>query len=141
VRRAIPACIGCGAMRQDQSCPDGCTEVRVELVSGGIYDQLATAAAACRDRVRGLRAVVGQLARTEPADGEWEAAYRALQQAARSALRRCGPGTDGQDDDPFSPARIVIVWRCQACGGVEAPAAVHRRVHLAPGRMGRCDPV
>lgn len=121
VRWVIPACIGCGAMRQDQSCPDGCTEVRTELVIGGAYDELVTAAAACRDRVRELQAVAGELALAEPAHAEWEAAYRALQQSARSALRSCGPGASGWDDDLLSAPRIVVVWRCPVCGGVEAP--------------------
>jgi hypothetical protein len=119
-RLTIPACIGCGAMRQDEGCPAGCAERRVELVSGADYDQLAAAAAACRARVRGLRAVAGELARAEPAHGEWQAAYQALQQSARSALRRFR-SPPGSQDDPFSPARTVVVWRCPDCGGVDAP--------------------
>ena len=119
-RLTIPACIGCGAMRHDQSCRGDCSERRVELVNGADYERLATAAAACHDRVRGLRAVAGKLAHTEPAHGQWKATYQALQQSARSALRRFGPEPEGQDD-PFSPARTVIVWRCQDCGGVDAP--------------------
>jgi hypothetical protein len=120
VRWAIPACIGCGAMRQDQTCPDGCSERRVELIASGTYDQLAATAAACRDRLRGLRAVAGRLAQSELAPGEQKAAYQALQQSARSALRRYRPGP-GDPDNPFAPARTVVVWRCQACGGVDAP--------------------
>ncbi len=119
-RLTIPACIGCGAMRKDETCPVPCAERRVELVRGGDYDRLAAAAAACRARVRGLQAVAGELARTEPAPGEWQAAYRALQQAARSALRRFGPPR-GSPDDPFSAAPAVVVWRCPDCGGVDAP--------------------
>ena len=119
-RLAIPACIGCGAMRQDHSCRDECPERRVELVNGADYDQLAAAAAACRDRVRGLRAVAEALAGAEPAPGEWKAAYQALQQSARSALHRSGPAPqDGAG--PFSPARTVVVWRCPDCGGLDAP--------------------
>jgi hypothetical protein len=120
VRWTIPACIGCGAMRQDQSCPDGCSERGVELVSSGTYDQMATAAAACRDRARGLWAVAGKVARAEPGHGEWAAAYQALQQSARLALRRYRPGP-GDRDDLFPPAQIVVVWRCQVCGSVDAP--------------------
>jgi hypothetical protein len=119
-RLTIPSCIGCGAMRKDQTCPVACAERRVELVRGGDYDRQAAAAAACRVRVRGLRAVVGELARTEPAQGEWQAAYTELQQSARSALRRFSP-PGGTPDDPLSAAPAVVVWRCQDCGGVDAP--------------------
>ena len=45
-RLTIPACIGCGAMRQDQTCPVACAERRVELVNAGDYDRLAASAAA-----------------------------------------------------------------------------------------------
>lgn len=119
-RLTIPACIGCGAMRKDQTCPVPCAERRAELVSAGIYDRLAAAATACRARVSGLRAVAAELAGADPADGEEEAAYRALQQSARSALRRFSL-PPGHPDDPFSPAPAVVVWRCPDCGGVDAP--------------------
>ncbi len=119
-RLTIPACIGCGAMRKDQTCPGPCAERRVELVRGGDYDRLAAAAAACRARVRGLRAVAGELARAEPTQGEWQAAYQAFQRSARSALRRFSPPR-GSPDDPFSAAPAVVVWRCPDCGGVDAP--------------------
>jgi hypothetical protein len=124
-RLIIPACIGCGAMRKDQTCPVPCAERRVELVHAGDYDRLAAAAAACRDRVRGLRAVAAELAGAElagaePADGEREAAYRALQQSARSALRRFSPPA-GRPDDLFPPGAAVVVWRCPDCGGLDAP--------------------
>lgn len=119
-RLVIPACIGCGAMREDQTCPVPCAERRVELVNADDYDRLAAAAAACRARVRGLRAVAAELAGTEPAEDEREAAYRALQQSARSALRRFRP-PPGSPDDQFPSARPVVVWRCPDCGGVDAP--------------------
>jgi hypothetical protein len=119
-RLTIPVCIGCGAMRQDQTCPGPCAERRVELVNAGDYDRLAAAAAERQARVRGLRAVAGELAGAEPADGEREAAYRALQQSARSALRRFSP-PPGRPDDLFSPGPAVVVWRCPDCGGLDAP--------------------
>ena len=104
----------------DERCPEDCSERRIELVNGADYDKLAAAAAACRDRIRGLRAVAEELARAEPAHGEWKAAYEALQQSARSALRRFRPGPESRDD-PFSPVPTVVVWRCPDCGGVDAP--------------------
>jgi hypothetical protein len=119
-RLTIPACIGCGAMRQDQGCPEACSERRLELVRGSDYDQLTRVAAACRARILGLRPVAAELARAEPAPGEWKAAYEALQQSARSALRGFRPAASGSDD-PLSPADTVVVWRCKDCGGLDAP--------------------
>ena len=107
-------------MRQDQGCPGECSERRLELVRGGDYDQLTQAAAAGRARIRGLRPVVAELARAEPEPGGWEAAYQALQQSARAALRRFEPAPAGPED-PLSAADTVIVWRCQNCGGLDAP--------------------
>ncbi len=120
-RLSIPGCIGCGAMRQYESCAGACRERRLELVSGGDYDELTAAAAASRVRIEGLGAVVGELARREPGPGEWRVAYEALQGSARSALRRFRPADGGGDDELLSPAETVIVWRCQDCGGVDAP--------------------
>ena len=108
-------------MRHYESCEGACSERRLELVSGGDYDELTAAAAACRVRIEGLWAVVGELARTEPSPGEWRVAYAALQHSARAVLRRSGPAAGGRDDELLSPAKTVIVWRCQDCGGVDAP--------------------
>ena len=108
-------------MRQYESCAGACRERRLELVSGGDYDELTVAAAACRVRIERLWTVVGELARGEPGPGEWRIAYEALQTSARSALRRFRPADGGRDDERLSPAESVIVWRCQDCGGVDAP--------------------
>ncbi len=120
-RLVIPACIGCGAMRRDETCPEGCSERRTELVNGADYDKLAAAAAACQDRLRELRAAAGELAQAEPADGGWKAAYEALQRSARSALRRSATPAPGGQDDPFAPVPTAVIWRCPDCGGVDAP--------------------
>ena len=120
-RLSIPGCIGCGAMRQYESCAGACRERRLELVSGGDYDELAAAAATSRVRIEGLWDVVGELARTEPGPGEWQAAYEAVRPSARSALRRFRPAAGGRGDELRSPAETVIVWRCQDCGAVDAP--------------------
>ena len=107
-------------MRQDRSCLEDCSERRVELVRGGDYEELTRAAAAYRARIGGLRPVVAELMRAEPGPDEWKTAYEALQQAARSALRRFKPVAPDLDD-PLSPADTVIVWRCRDCGGLDAP--------------------
>ncbi len=108
-------------MRQQESCEGACRERRLELVSGSDFDELTAAAATCRDRIEGFGAVVGELARTEPRPGEWRAAYEALQRSARSVLRRSGPAAGGRGDELPSPAETVVVWRCEDCGGVDAP--------------------
>jgi len=108
-------------MRQYESCEGACRERRLELVSGGDYDELTAAAAACRVRIEGLWAVVGELAGKEPVPGEWRVAYQALQQSARTALRRFRPADGDRYDELRSPAETVIVWQCQDCGGVDAP--------------------
>jgi len=119
-RLTIPACIGCGAMRKDQICPVACAERRVDLVNAGDYDRLVASAEAGRARVRGLKTVVAELASAHPAEGEWQAVYQAVQESARSALRRFTP-PGGSPADPFPAARTVVVWRCPDCGGVDAP--------------------
>ena len=113
-RLSILGCIGCGAMRQQESCEGARRERRLELVSGGDYDELTAVAAACRDRIKGFRAVVGELARTEPGPGELRVAYEALQQSARSVLRRSGPAAGDRGDELPARAETVIVWRCEA---------------------------
>jgi len=108
-------------MRQQESCEGACCERRLELVSGGDYDELTAAAAACHDRIEGFGAVVGDLARAEPGPGELRVAYETLQQSARSVLRRSGPAAGDRGDELPARAETVIVWRCEDCGGVDAP--------------------
>ena len=111
----IPACVGCGSMRQEESCPAGCSETRRELVSAADYEQVAAETAASEARIGRLRPVAGELAGTEPAPGQYQAAYRRLQESARDVLRGPRPG-------PLPPpARTMIVWRCDTCGGLDAP--------------------
>jgi hypothetical protein len=52
-----------------------CRERRLELVNGGDYEELTAAVAACRVRIEGLWAVVGEPARREPGLGEWRVGY------------------------------------------------------------------
>jgi len=120
-RLSIPGCIGCGAMRKYESCEGACRERRLELVRGSDYDKLTAVAAACRVRIEGFRDLLGELARTEPGPGQWRAAYEALQLSARSALRGSGSAAGAHDEELPSPAETVTVWRCQDCGGVDAP--------------------
>ena len=108
-------------MHQDESCAGACRERRVELVSGSDYDELTAIAAACRVRIERFRGVVEELARTEPGPGQWRPAYEAIQRSARSALRGSGAAAGARDEQLPAPAETVTVWRCQDCGGVDAP--------------------
>ena len=119
-RLSIPGCSGCGAIRQYESCEGACRERKLELVRGSDYDKLTAVAAGCRVRIEGFRYLLGELARTEPGPGQWRAAYEALQLSARSALRGAGPAAGACEELP-SPAETVTVWRCQDCGGLDAP--------------------
>jgi hypothetical protein len=108
-------------MRQYESCEGACRERRLELVRGSDYDELTTVAAACRGRVEGFWPVLGELAHTEPGPGQWRAAYEAVQQSARSVLRGSGPAVWTRGEELPPPAGTVIVWRCEDCGGLDAP--------------------
>src|SRR5690242_14660364 len=104
-------------MRKDQICPVACAERRVDLVNAGDYDRLVASAEAGRARVRGLKTVVAELASAHPAEGEWQAAYQAVQESAGSALRRFSPpgGSPRPESKvktglPITPA-VTPVWR------------------------------
>ena len=70
---------------------------------------------------RGVRGCGRGTARAEPGPGELRAAYEALQQSARSVLRRSGSAAGDRADELPARAETVIVWRCGDCGGVDAP--------------------
>ena len=114
---------GLHRLRRDEEGPDlpgGLCRAQGRPGERRDYDRLGASAAACRARLRGLRAVVAELASAHPAEGEWQAAYQAVQESARSALRRFSP-PGGSTADPFPAAQAVVVWRCPDCGGVDAP--------------------
>jgi hypothetical protein len=65
-------CIGCGRIEGPQTCIGICQDRKVEFVYAAEYEELA--------------ALVTQLARATPREGEWERSYRALQARARALL-------------------------------------------------------
>jgi hypothetical protein len=91
VRQTISTCVGCGSMREFATCEGICRERKHELVSGGDYDEVVTAAAACRARVRGLWPIVEDLAAAAPRQVDWEAGYESLRERTRLVLRESGP--------------------------------------------------
>ena len=76
-------CIGCGKIEAPQTCVGICQDRKVEFVYAGEHREAIARAEA---QVRGLTAIVRQIAQTTPRDGEWERSYRALQERARLGL-------------------------------------------------------
>lgn len=76
-------CIGCGKIEAPQTCVGICQDRKVEFVYATEHRE---AIARTEAQVRGLTAIVRQIAQTTPRDGEWERSYRALQESARLAL-------------------------------------------------------
>jgi hypothetical protein len=72
-------CIGCGRIDHPQPCIGICQDRIAEFVRGADYDALAGRASA-------LEALLRRIAFTTPRDGEFEAAWRALQANARTLL-------------------------------------------------------
>ena len=75
-RIAAWRCIGCGRIEGAQPCIGICEDRKAEFVYASDYDRIA--------------AIVRQIATITPRAGEWERSYRALQAAARRALRNIG---------------------------------------------------
>ena len=107
-------------MRELASCPGICAERKVELVSGGEYDELAAAAAACRVRIGALRPVVEELASAEPRPADWKDRYESAQERGRVVLRAAVHPTPQPPDGEAGSAETTVVWRCPDCGGLDA---------------------
>jgi hypothetical protein len=120
VHLTIPTCVGCGSMREFESCPGTCRERKLELVSGDEYDEVATAAAACRIRIEGLLPVVEELASAEPRRADWRALYESVRERGRLVLRAAAQPTREASDPAAWPAETTVVWRCPECGGLDA---------------------
>jgi hypothetical protein len=107
-------------MREFESCVGICRERKLELVSGGDFDELATVAAACRVRIRELLPVVEKLASAEPRRADWRGLYESVREHGRRVLRAAWRPTREALDEAAWPAETRVVWRCPDCGGLEA---------------------
>jgi hypothetical protein len=119
-RMTVPTCIGCGAMGRWGTCETGCSESRLDLVRADAYEQLVAKEPQARANADALRRVVERFAGERPPAGDEhavEAAYRAVQLAARDVLRSTAAG----GNDLPAPADPATVWWCERCGGVDAP--------------------
>lgn len=117
-RLSIPTCTGCGAISRWGTCDTGCREQRLDLVRADQVQWLGELMERSHARTDHLRAalerVAGAPAPTIPA--RWVQ----LRRAAADALGTC-PDVDAADPAWDEPPERVTVWRCDACGGVDAP--------------------
>ena len=72
-------CVGCGRIDHPQPCVGICSDRRQELVYASDY-------ADALERIESLEELLRRIAFTNPRDGQWEPAWRALQRDARQAL-------------------------------------------------------
>ena len=101
-RVTVSACIACGTRFRGGECPDGCTDVPLELVDAAPVDELAA-------HVDGLR---GRVVALESLD-DAAASLPELRERARDALRVAIPARDPD-------VEIVEAWGCPDCGRVDA---------------------
>ena len=85
-RVTVWQCIGCGKIEAPQPCIGVCQDRKVEFVYASVHEELLCQVELLRQQTQALAALVRQLARTTPREGEWERSYRALQDQARRAL-------------------------------------------------------
>lgn len=78
-RLKVWQCIGCGRIDHPRPCVGICQDRQAEYVLAAHYDALEARNAA-------LEALLRRIAFTTPRPGDFEAAWRALQDAARAAL-------------------------------------------------------
>ncbi len=91
-------CIGCGRIEAPQTCVGVCRDRKVNFVHASDFDEVVAQLERSHLKADTLSALLRQLAWTTPHEGEWEAAYRALQLRARSALEAFAK------DQEFKPA-------------------------------------
>lgn len=103
----VARCIGCGARSFSAECPDGCSDVPLDLVDIDDVVAVATRAEALELRVAELRELARALA------GGVRDAWPALRERARAALRLSVPAQP--------KVEIIEGWGCPDCGRVDAP--------------------
>jgi hypothetical protein len=103
----VATCIGCGARSHEAQCPDGCSDLPLDLVDVDDLVTIATRAEALEERVAELREVARVLAEDDPVD------WPAVQERARAAVRIEVPEAPEVD--------VIEGWGCPRCGRVDAP--------------------
>ncbi len=118
-RLSVPTCIGCGAMNVFFTCPDGCHEIRLDLIPAETFDAML-AAGGVLPAAAAAFTEIAEAAAGEPPDGDFEAAYKELQTRARKALH---DHPDGFTETPEWVGEVrprATSW-CPVCGGLDAP--------------------
>jgi hypothetical protein len=85
-------CIGCGKIEAPQPCIGVCRDRKILMVGKGEHEQVLAELANAQQQLKGLQAVLLQLAWSQPRDGQWERCWRALQQRAREWIADPGEG-------------------------------------------------
>lgn len=78
-RMKVWQCIGCGRIDSDATCIGICQDKATYIVAAADYDE-------AKAELAELRLALQQIVRTTPRNGEWERAYKAVQERARRAL-------------------------------------------------------
>ena len=103
----VATCIGCGARSRAAECPEGCSDVPLDLVDAGDLQALSAATEAREVRIVALRELAHTLAAGAPVS------WTALRDRARAALRL--PAPDMPDIE------VIQAWGCPRCGRIDAP--------------------
>jgi hypothetical protein len=104
----VLVCIGCGAVSTPQPCLGTCIDRRLDLVRADQHAAAVAALTALEAALAERRTLVERLARSAPAEAEWEP----LRARARASLRG-----EGAPD----PGDVITTWACDSCGRIEAP--------------------
>jgi hypothetical protein len=79
-------CIGCGRIEAPQPCIGVCQDRKVQFVYAAEHEEALAYARIVEQKADALKALVRQLALTNPRNGEWEKCYLAMQMQARRVL-------------------------------------------------------
>lgn len=86
-------CVGCGKIEAPQPCIGVCRDKKILMVGKDEHEQVLAELAIAQQQLKGLQAVLLQLAWSAPRDGQWERNWRALQQRAREWIADPNEGT------------------------------------------------
>ncbi len=134
-RLSVPVCIGCGAMNVFFTCPDGCHEIRLDLIPAETFDVMLAAGGGLTAAAAAFSEIAAAAA-GEPPGADFEAAYRQLQTRARKALHD-HPDAFTETPEWVGEVRARATSWCPVCGGLDAPMECIDVCRLGPGRVGR----
>jgi hypothetical protein len=85
-RLTVWSCGCCGRVEAEAPCVEVCIDEPLDVVLGGVHDEVCGQLESVGSRVRELRGLVGRLAFATPRADGWEASFLALQDRARKLL-------------------------------------------------------